>query len=50
MWPKGPNSLNNLFLVLLRFRCYEIGLVWDLSKAYNSILTTLNEFFTRLVV
>ena len=36
--------------MLLRFRCYEIGLVWDLSKAYNSILTTLNEFFTRLVV
>ena len=25
IWPKGPNSLNNLFEVLTKFRSYEMG-------------------------
>ena len=36
---KGPNTLNCLFTNLVRFRRYEIALVGDISKAYNSIKT-----------
>ena len=36
---KGPNTLNCLFTNLVRFRGYEIALVGDISKAYNSIKT-----------
>ena len=36
---KGPNTLNCLFSNLVRFRGYEIALVGDISKAYNSIKT-----------
>ena len=34
---KGPNTLNCLFTNLVRFRGYEITLVGDMSKAYNTI-------------
>ena len=50
LWPKGPNSLSNLLKVLLRWRCYQVALVWDLSKAYHSIHTTKREKFLRLIV
>merc|ERR1711955_125324 len=36
---KSPNTLNCLFTNLVRFRGYEIALVGDISKAYNSIKT-----------
>ena len=36
---KGPNTLNCLFSNLVRFRGYEVALVGDSSKAYNSIKT-----------
>ena len=29
--PKGPNSLNCLVDVMVRFRSYEVGLVFDLQ-------------------
>ena len=32
---KGPNGLASLYNVFIRWRSYEIGLVFDLSKAYN---------------
>ena len=35
----GPNSLNSMFDIMLRFRCHESGLVFDLTKAYNSLKT-----------
>ena len=35
----GPNSLNSMFDITLRFRCHECGLVFDLTKAYNSLKT-----------
>ena len=41
--PKGPNSLNSMFDVSVRFRCYEAGLVFDLYKAYHSMHTGLVE-------
>ena len=47
---KGPNCLNSLVEVLIRFRSYEIALIFDLSKAYNSLLTGPVEKFTRLIV
>ena len=49
MWTKGPNSLNNLYQVLIRFCCYIEAIVWDLSEAYWSFGTTEEEKFTRLV-
>ena len=39
----GPNSLNPMLDIALRFRCYECGLVFDLTKAYNSLHTGLIE-------
>ena len=35
----GPNSLNPMLDIALRFRCYECGMVFDLTKAYNSLKT-----------
>ena len=36
---KGPNSLNNIFGIQLRFRTFPCALVGDISKMYNSIGT-----------
>ena len=36
---RGPNSLNSMLDVALRFRCHEVGMVSDLTKAYNSLKT-----------
>ena len=35
----GPNFLNSMMDIGLRFRCHETGMVFDLTKAYNSLLT-----------
>ena len=35
----GPKSLNSMFDIMLRFRCHECGLVFDLTKAYNCLKT-----------
>ena len=35
----GPNSLNPMLHVMLRFRGYEVAVQWDLSKAYNTLRT-----------
>ena len=48
--PKGPNSLNSMFEVMIRFRCYKAGLVFDLTKAYNSIHTGEVEKHVRRLV
>jgi hypothetical protein len=50
LWPKGSNSLNNLFNVLINWRFYTYALVWDLSKAYNAMYTGKQEQFLRLSV
>ena len=36
-WAKGPNVLNDILSVLLKFRENQIALVGDISKMYNSI-------------
>ena len=46
---KGPNSLNNLFSVLLNFRRHNVALVGDIKKMYHSIKTTKREKFLRLL-
>lgn len=37
-WMKGPDLLNNLFGVILRFREKECALLGDLSKMYHRVL------------
>ena len=44
---KGPNSLNNLLSIQLRFRTYPVALVGDISKMYNAIATTEKERHLR---
>ena len=36
---RGPNSLNSMLEISLRFRCHEEGMVFDLTKAYNALKT-----------
>jgi len=43
----GPNSLNPMLDVVLRFRCREVALQYDLSKAYNTMRTGLIERHLR---
>ena len=45
--PKGPNSLNDMNRIMLRFRCYEKAFLFDLSKAYNTMRTGLVEKHLR---
>ena len=35
----GPNSLNPMLDVMIRFRSYEVAIQFDLSKAYNTLRT-----------
>ena len=35
----GPNSLNPMLDVMIRFRTYEVAIQYDLSKAYNTLRT-----------
>ena len=48
--PKGPNSLNDMLAITLRFRCYEQAFQSDLSKAYNTMRTGLVEKHIRRFV
>ena len=48
--PKGPNSLNDMFAITLRFRCHEIVFMFDLSKAYNTMRTGVVEKHLRRFV
>ena len=44
---KGPNVLNDILGVQLRFRSYRVAVVCDLRKMYHSIKTTLMERHLR---
>ena len=48
--PKGPNSLNDMLAVMVRFRNYDFVFVFDLSKAYNTMETTIVERHLRRFV
>ena len=45
--PKGPNSLNDMLEVAVRFRAYEKVFAYDLSKAYNTMKTGIVERHLR---
>ena len=47
---KGPNVLNDMFEILIRFRVYLDALISDVSKAYYMLLTGLLEQHVRRVV
>ena len=47
---KGPNSLNDMFSIMLRFRCYQVVFLFDLSKAYNTMKTGVVEKHLRRLV
>ena len=42
-WHKGPDLLNNLFGVLLRFREHEVALCADISKMYHRVLIPMRD-------
>ncbi|KAK4304812.1 hypothetical protein Pmani_023247 [Petrolisthes manimaculis] len=49
-WPKGPDILNGLLGVLLRFRQEEVAIVGDVSKMHNTIkLSKFDQHTHRLV-
>ena len=47
---KGPNTLNDLFGILIRFRTHIYGLVADIKKMYHTIHTTDLERHVRRLV
>ena len=47
---KGPNTLNGLYGVEMRFRSYPVPLVCDIAKMYHSIKTTTIEKHLRTVL
>ena len=42
-WAKGPNTVQNLFSVMIRFRRDAVGIVGDISKMYHSVLLEAKE-------
>ena len=38
---KGPNTLADIYNNLFKFRSYQVALVFDITKVYNSIKTSL---------
>jgi hypothetical protein len=47
---KGPNSLVALIDAILRWRAGEHTVVWDLTKAYNTVKTFVEELHMRRLV
>ena len=47
---KGPDKLKNMFHILLRWRQYPVAILWDVSKAYNAVVTSDPENFIRCQV
>ena len=45
-----PNTLNDLYDVLIKWRCHEVCVMYDLSKAYQSIVTGPLEKHLRRIV
>lgn len=46
-WAKGPDLLNSLLGVLIRFREHEVALIGDIKKMYHSVKTTPVEQHTH---
>ena len=50
IWIKGPNSLNDMFAILLKFRTHKHALVGDIKKMYTRIRTTTTEKHLRRLI
>ena len=48
--PIGLNSLNPMMDIMLRFRCHDVGMMFDLTKAYNSLHTGIVEKHLRRLI
>ena len=46
---KGPNTLADIFENILKFRSYKVALIFDNTKAYNSIRTGIIEKNLRIL-
>ena len=50
LYAKGPSYISNIFQCIITWRSWVLAGAYDISKAYHMMLTTIKEFFTRLVV
>ena len=50
VWVKGPNTLNDMFGIMLRFRTHKHALIGDIKKMYTQIHTTITEKHMRRVL
>ena len=48
--PKGPNALVPLLQALITWRTYEEVVIWDYSKAYNTVWTFTEKMHMRRLV
>ena len=46
-WMKGPNTLRDMYGILLRFRTHRYALIGDIKKMYTLICTTQKEKHMR---
>ena len=46
-WAKGPDLLNNILGVLLRFREYEVAFIGDIKKMYHTVATNFLDQHTH---
>ena len=44
---KGPNALNSMLDIMIRWRSWDVVIQYDLSKAYNTMHTGLTERHLR---
>ena len=43
-WEKGPNTVGDMIVILLRFRQFEVAIAGDIKTMYNAIrLSMLDE-------
>ena len=49
-WAKGPDIINNLFGILLRFRQEPVAIVGDIKKMFNAVELSLEDQHTHRIV
>ena len=46
-WAKGPDLLNNILAVFIRFREYEVAFIGDIKKMYHTVATKILDQHTH---